>query len=88
MLLAALANDTGDVRRDLGLIAAAFVENLLERRGVDVQRLDVAENFVLERHRRVVELPSALRHRTRGLEDAMGTERMCAAFEDDAHVYD
>ena len=86
VLLAALAHDAGDVLRDARGVAVARVGDLLERGRVDVEHLDVAEDLVLERDRRVVELPSALRHRA-GAARARDACRADAArrSEGDAH---
>ncbi len=85
VLFAALANDVRDMHRDTLGVAVAAIANLFEGCGVDVQRFHVAENLVVERDGRVVDLARVLRHRPRRIDDAMRAERIGAAIGSHGH---
>ena len=83
VMFAALGDERQNVRRDARFVAAARFDDLPERRAIDVQRLDVAENFVVVARRRSVEFPGCLRQHARGFENAMAPE--AARLHERAH---
>ena len=74
LLLAALSDDTHDHFADLLLIAAASFLDLSERSRVNVQRSDVADDFIgVQLGHVVVDLPGSLGQNALGLDNAVRT---------------
>jgi hypothetical protein len=85
VMFAALAHERHHVSRHARRIAAVRFADLAERRGIDVERFDVAQDFVRLHDGCRVELPGRLRQGARRLEDAVTAE---VAIRATAHAGD